>query len=611
MEVVNNLNLNESHDMSDPDEGFYPIKSKKPYSRNSEYTERTERCSDFSDFSPEGLGEIGFAFKDNNNDSARTRSTASNSTRLSLSGRYDFDIQNENEELKSELSTVKAERDSLKTQVSVMSLEMARLREQLRLKAQENKAAPASVQEPVAAAATVPAVGETSQQQSPAVKRGSLLGRIFKRKTSKQNLMVEDDEELPLDISLIPTNSAPESPKKRRSMLKRIFSGKGKDLESIDAASEFVSDADGQETNEPQEEQEEGQEGTVQYVDWKRDPLPQDQEEPAQFSRVTMAGFMNSISEEEPVQDLEWKRDPLEVVNLPKVQEEDPVHAFTWKRMSTLSQAVMDEDSDMDSVDEPLTLEPTSTISTIVSAEDKTQQEPIHHIQWKRVPATLIFQWKRIPSTRRVMTIPEDEPVQYIKWERVPVIPTIDIKWERVPVTPTINIKWERIPSTRVMDPVIAEDEAGQDIKWERVRSIPTMPKDAKPVPEIHWYREPARTHTVQWARVTAPASPQKPNKPILKSALKSALKTNKFNNKPKSAVKSAGFSTDEPPSAAASAAPKKKRGVMIRESINEVNRVSKIRGSAWDNCFFTEEELGDFKYAAFLEECGLTEEDF
>jgi hypothetical protein len=60
----------------------------------------------------------------------------------------------------------------------------------------------------------------------------------------------------------------------------------------------------------------------------------------------------------------------------------------------------------------------------------------------------------------------------------------------------------------------------------------------------------------------------------------------------------------------AADAAPKK-RGVMIRESINEVIRVSKIRGSAWDNCFFTEDELANFKCAVFLDECGLTEDDF
>ena len=125
MEVVSH-----NHKMSDRDEGFYPVKNKVAYSsRQSEHTERTERCSDFSVFLPEGLGEIGVAFKD---DSSRTRSTASNSTRLSLSGRYEFDIQNENEELKSEVSTIKVERDSLKTQVTLVSLTMARLREKLR-----------------------------------------------------------------------------------------------------------------------------------------------------------------------------------------------------------------------------------------------------------------------------------------------------------------------------------------------------------------------------------------------------------------------------------------------------------------------------------------------
>jgi hypothetical protein len=57
--------------------------------------------------------------------------------------------------------------------------------------------------------------------------------------------------------------------------------------------------------------------------------------------------------------------------------------------------------------------------------------------------------------------------------------------------------------------------------------------------------------------------------------------------------------------------APNTKPKVMFRESIIQVRRVSKIRGSAWDDCFFTEEELADFKYEAFLEECGLSDDDF
>eukprot|EP00980_Cylindrotheca_fusiformis_P001832 scaffold408_cov71-Cylindrotheca_fusiformis.AAC.33 len=53
------------------------------------------------------------------------------------------------------------------------------------------------------------------------------------------------------------------------------------------------------------------------------------------------------------------------------------------------------------------------------------------------------------------------------------------------------------------------------------------------------------------------------------------------------------------------------KRNVKFRDSVVEVRRVSMIRGSAWDNCFFTEEELAEFKYEAFMEECGLTDDDF
>lgn len=57
--------------------------------------------------------------------------------------------------------------------------------------------------------------------------------------------------------------------------------------------------------------------------------------------------------------------------------------------------------------------------------------------------------------------------------------------------------------------------------------------------------------------------------------------------------------------------APNTKQKVKFRQSIIEVRRVSKIRGSAWDDCFFTEEEMADFKYEAFLEECGLEDDDF
>ena len=38
---------------------------------------------------------------------------------------------------------------------------------------------------------------------------------------------------------------------------------------------------------------------------------------------------------------------------------------------------------------------------------------------------------------------------------------------------------------------------------------------------------------------------------------------------------------------------------------------VAKIRASCWDDCFFTEDELAEFKYQAFMEECGLDPSDF
>ncbi|KAL3929467.1 MAG: hypothetical protein SGBAC_012197, partial [Bacillariaceae sp.] len=211
---------------------------------------------------------------------------------------------------------------------------------------------------------------------------------------------------------------------------------------------------------------------------------------------------------------------------------------------------------------------------------EEAQVEPVHDIKWERVPATptQVFQWTRIPSIRVIRGLSKEETEEE---------PVHDIKWERVPVTPTLDIQWERIASSRV---------------------IPSLPKDESPAQEIHWYREPPTTHTVHWERVTAPASPAP--KPILKSCLKSALKSS--NSKPKSSTKFARVSMEPFSSSDESEeATPKKRGVMIRESINEVNRVSKIRGSAWDNCFFTEDELSDFKYKAFLEECGLTEDDF
>jgi hypothetical protein len=39
--------------------------------------------------------------------------------------------------------------------------------------------------------------------------------------------------------------------------------------------------------------------------------------------------------------------------------------------------------------------------------------------------------------------------------------------------------------------------------------------------------------------------------------------------------------------------------------------RISKVRASCWDDMFYTQDELADFKYSAFMEECGLDPEEF
>jgi ribosomal protein L35 len=44
---------------------------------------------------------------------------------------------------------------------------------------------------------------------------------------------------------------------------------------------------------------------------------------------------------------------------------------------------------------------------------------------------------------------------------------------------------------------------------------------------------------------------------------------------------------------------------------IVSVLRISKVRASCWDDCYYTEDEMADFQYEAFMEECGLNPEDF
>ena len=51
-------------------------------------------------------------------------------------------------------------------------------------------------------------------------------------------------------------------------------------------------------------------------------------------------------------------------------------------------------------------------------------------------------------------------------------------------------------------------------------------------------------------------------------------------------------------------------RGVKWRASVRE-QRISKLRASIIDDLFYTDDEIADFRYSKFMEECGLDPEDF
>jgi hypothetical protein len=52
---------------------------------------------------------------------------------------------------------------------------------------------------------------------------------------------------------------------------------------------------------------------------------------------------------------------------------------------------------------------------------------------------------------------------------------------------------------------------------------------------------------------------------------------------------------------------------VKWRESgvIVSVLRISKVRASCWDDCYYTSDEMAEFRHEAFMEECGLCDDDF
>jgi len=53
------------------------------------------------------------------------------------------------------------------------------------------------------------------------------------------------------------------------------------------------------------------------------------------------------------------------------------------------------------------------------------------------------------------------------------------------------------------------------------------------------------------------------------------------------------------------------KQKVSFRESINTCKEVTTIPDSSWDDCYYTNDEMLEFKYEAFMENLGLTDEDF
>jgi len=556
-------------------------------------------------------GAIGFAYSSGGLDD----STRTPSTQLSYSGRYDYDLQTENEELRSQLTTVrgqvdnlKKEREGLYSQIHLMDKEIALLKEQLRLRDKQLvwgeilRSSKKRDSFQVEGVVVSPSGSKRNSFEGDASstasrkRRTSLVGRLFRRTSSKKLMMSDEDlpEELPNEVSVPSTRPAtPTKSNSRRSLFKRMFSGKGKKLQS--SSSELVSDDSA--TNKPQEEeppqqpqQEEDDEGekgreTIQYVDWKRDPLPTSPNL-SDFSRVTMSGYMmNGILEQDPikeeeeeyVQQLEWKREeptPLDAIVSAKMKknntkEEEYVQYLQWYREH-----------------------PTTTTHVLNIRWERVPPTPVLKIRWERIPAcpVLNIQWERIPSSssRNLVATAatqkedqEQERVQVIDWYReqpATTDPVLSIRWERIPATPVLNIQWERIPATPVLN-----------IQWERIPSRRNLG---------------AATAAVEEERVHHDNVMQSP-KSVLKSCLKSPSSSKKRSSSPFTAV----VLSPEEMEAAAALSPRKR--LMIRESINEVSEVQRIRGSAWDNCFFTEDELADFKYNAFLEECGLSDDDF
>mmetsp|Transcript_17920 Transcript_17920/g.50848 ORF Transcript_17920/g.50848 Transcript_17920/m.50848 type:complete len:131 (-) Transcript_17920:3480-3872(-) len=52
------------------------------------------------------------------------------------------------------------------------------------------------------------------------------------------------------------------------------------------------------------------------------------------------------------------------------------------------------------------------------------------------------------------------------------------------------------------------------------------------------------------------------------------------------------------------------KSGIQFNDNV-DVMRISFMSNSVADICFWTDDELADFRHEAFMEECGLNSEDF
>lgn len=107
------------------------------------------------------------------------------------------------------------------------------------------------------------------------------------------------------------------------------------------------------------------------------------------------------------------------------------------------------------------------------------------------------------------------------------------------------------------------------------------------------------------------PAAPPSPPKSILKSSLKSP-----GSKKSKGRVSMAVGTFMSPSGAKRVSKSIQVKSMMRNEGVKwtddvDVRRISRLRASVMDDLFYTDEEMAEFKYEAFMEEAGLDPTDF